>query len=84
MCSNAAESERQLLPVLVHVNCQDCWKSSAHLNSVIYPIHFEVLRFEAFSVFFFSFHLMQLHRNPWSSAGTCRVMKELEALRELD
>lgn len=29
----------------------------------------------------FSFHCMQLHRNPWSSAGTYQVMKELEALR---
>lgn len=54
MCTNPDDSESQLCPLLVHVNCQDYWKNSANLNSIIYPINFEAL-WEAFSIFFFSF-----------------------------
>lgn len=34
-CSNHADSESQLCPVLGHRNCQDFWKSSTNLNTTI-------------------------------------------------
>lgn len=84
MCSNPADSESQPCPVLVYVNCKDYWKSSTNLNSIIYPMNFGVCWEVLFFFFSFSFHLMQVHGNPCGSAGTHWIMKELQALRELE
>lgn len=70
MCSSPDDSESKPRTAVVHVNCKYHWERSTNLSS---PSSSPL-----------PLPLMQLLGNPCSSAGPYRVMKEMEALKELE